>query len=102
MEDLPSEAPPAVKWKPTEVTGPWATDCPGAPEDNMRKSSLSDARVAEPFVIQDTCVVGLWESFFHVWWARDFSGPGQPIVMLRPFRERFDEQPRPEGLRNGP
>eukprot|EP00969_Alexandrium_andersonii_P143960 6365759-Alexandrium_andersonii.AAC.1 len=59
MEDLPSAAPPPVKWKPTEVESPWAPDAPGSPDGEMLKSSLESARVGAPFVLQNSCVVGL-------------------------------------------
>eukprot|EP00969_Alexandrium_andersonii_P289271 12785991-Alexandrium_andersonii.AAC.1 len=42
--ELPSEAPPEVKRLPTEVAGPWEHDCPGAPEEEMKRCSLPDAR----------------------------------------------------------
>eukprot|EP00969_Alexandrium_andersonii_P176885 7821277-Alexandrium_andersonii.AAC.1 len=37
----------------------------------MFECSLEHARVGAPFVLEGPHVVGLWESFFHVLWARD-------------------------------
>eukprot|EP00969_Alexandrium_andersonii_P037333 1636090-Alexandrium_andersonii.AAC.1 len=47
-------------------------------------------------------MVCLWESFFTVLWARDFSEPGQPIILLRPYRGvPYVEQPPPRSMRHG-
>eukprot|EP00969_Alexandrium_andersonii_P113673 5023311-Alexandrium_andersonii.AAC.1 len=47
-------------------------------------------------------MVRLWESFFNALWARNFARPGQPIIMLRPYRGvPYSAQPDPGGMRKG-
>eukprot|EP00969_Alexandrium_andersonii_P317431 14023815-Alexandrium_andersonii.AAC.1 len=68
----------------------------------MAFPNLDPCHIGVPFVLADSQMVRLWESFFNVLWARNFSQPGQPIIMLRPYRGiPYSAQPDPRGTRNG-
>eukprot|EP00969_Alexandrium_andersonii_P353672 15440420-Alexandrium_andersonii.AAC.1 len=68
----------------------------------MTFPNLDPCHIGQPFVLVDSQMVRLWESFFNVLWARDFARPGQPVIVLRPYRGApHAEQPDPRGLRQG-